>query len=147
MKSLRTGRDILNELDCQLGHSILNAQAILNEVKEARPANTPEEENTNVTLLKNAKRSLGMQDDQLAEQTLLTIPLLITWSLKLLTPSQEALMILLQDSDFGKTHSPIFPFFKGAKNLNVNFFQIGVDPPPSQNAIIFYTCICQSEVS
>ena len=124
MKSRRTGRDILNKLDCQLGHSILNAQAILNEVKEARPANTPKEENTNVTVMKNAKRSLSIQDDQLAEQILLTIPLLINWSLKLLTPSQEALMILLQDSDFGKTHSPIFPFFKylgkGTKNSKIS---------------------------
>ena len=90
MKSLRTGQDVLDELDCQLGHSFLNSQSILEEVKQAREATTPEEEKALVTLMKNAKRSLSMQDDAMAEQTLLTIPLLITWLQKLLTPSQEA---------------------------------------------------------
>ena len=68
--------------------------------------------------MKNAKRSLSMQDKPIAEHTLLTIPLLITWSLKLLTPSQEALMIILQDSDFGKTHSPISPYFEYLDKLD-----------------------------
>ena len=118
VKSLRTGRDVLDELNRQLGHAFLNSQSILEEVKQAREATTPEEEKSLVTLMKNAKRSLSMQDDPMAEQTLLTIPLLITWLQKLLTPNQDALMIILQDTDFGKTSSPITPYFEYLDKLD-----------------------------
>ena len=118
VKSLRTGRDVLDELDRQLGHSFLNSQSILEEVKQAREATTPEEEKALLTLMKNAKRSLSMQDDPMAEQTLLTIPLLITWLQKLLTPNQDALMMILQDTDFRKTSSPITPYFEYLDKLD-----------------------------
>ena len=59
-----------------------------------------------------------MQDDPMAEQTLLTIPLLITWLQKLLTPNQDALMIILQDTDFGKISSPITPYFEYLDKLD-----------------------------
>ena len=60
-----------------------------------------------MTLMKNAKRSLEMQDDPIAEQTLLTVNLLISWSHLLLDPSKDALGIILQKSKYGKVYSPI----------------------------------------
>ena len=45
-------------------------------------------------------------------------PLLITWLQKLLTPNQDALMIILQDSDFGKTSSPITAYFEYLDKLD-----------------------------
>ena len=59
-----------------------------------------------------------MQDDPMAEQTLLTIPLLITWLQKLLTPNQDALLIILQDTDFEKISSPITPYFEYLDKLD-----------------------------
>ena len=49
---------------------------------------------------------------------MLTIPLLITWLQKLLTPNQDALMIILQDTDFGKISSPIAPYFEYLDKLD-----------------------------
>ena len=112
VKPLRMGREVMDELDRQLGNAFLNAQAILNEVNRARPANNPEEEKALVTIMKHAKRSLEMQEDPMAEQTLLTIHLLITWSQLLLDSSQDTLGIILQDSNYGKEYFPIKKFFE-----------------------------------
>ena len=102
-KPLRTGQEVLDELDRQLGHSFLNSQAILNEVNRARPATNKEEENALVTMFRHAKTSLEMQDDPMAEQQLLTATLLISWSQLLLDSSQKDFMKILQASNFGKS--------------------------------------------
>ena len=69
-------------------------------------------------MMKHAKRSLEMQEDPMAEQTLLTIHLLIAWSHLLLDPSQEALGIILQDSNYGKGYSPIQTYFDYLERLD-----------------------------
>ena len=71
-----------------------------------------------MTLMKNAKRSLEMQDDPMAEQTLLTVNLLISWSHLLLDPSQDALGIILQKSKYGKVYSPIEKYFEYLDELD-----------------------------
>ena len=71
-----------------------------------------------VTMMKHAKRSLEMQEGPMAEQTLLTMHLLISWSQLLLDSSQDALGILLQDSRYGKDYSPVEKFFEYLKRLD-----------------------------
>ena len=94
---------MLDELDCQLGHSFLNSQAIFNKVNRARPATNQEEEKALVTMFKHAKTSLEMQNDPMAEQQLLTATLLISWAQLLPDSSQKDLMKILQASNFGKS--------------------------------------------
>ena len=68
--------------------------------------------------MRQAKRGLEMQDDPLAEQNLLTIHLLITWSQLLMESSQDALSIILQDSKYGESYSPIEKFFEYLERLD-----------------------------
>ena len=59
-----------------------------------------------------------MQDDPMAEQTLLTVNLLISWSHLLLDPSKDALGIILQKSKYGKVYSPIEKYFEYLDELD-----------------------------
>lgn len=73
---------MLAELDKALGHSFLNAQAILQEVNNSKAATTEVEEKNLFVLMCQAKRNLerqpAMQKD--SEKNLLTTNLLITWT-------------------------------------------------------------------
>ena len=61
VKSIGTGDEVLAELDKALGHSFLNAQAILQEVNNSKAATTQVEEKNLVVLMRQAKHNLEMQ--------------------------------------------------------------------------------------
>ena len=111
---------MLAELDKALGHSFLNAQAILSEVNNSRAATTQVEEKNLVVLMRQAKHNLESQPEmqQDAEKNLLTTNLLITWAHLLLESSQEALNIILQDSGYGRLYSPVEKFFQYLERLD-----------------------------
>ena len=120
VKSIRTGTEVLAELDKILGHSFLNSQMILQEVNNSKAATNQTEEKKLVVLMRQAKRNLEMQPEmrENAEKNLLTTTLLITWAQLLLESSQEALNIILQDSDYGRLYSPIEKFFSYLERLD-----------------------------
>ena len=111
---------MLAELDKALGHSFLNAQAILQEVNNSKAATTQVEEKNLVVLMRQAKRNLEMQPEMQkdSEKNLLTTNLLITWAHLLLESSQEALNIILQDSGYGRLYSPVKKFFQYLERLD-----------------------------
>ena len=110
VKSIRTGAEVLAELDKVLGHSFLNSQTILQEVNNSKAATLQADEKNLVSLMRQAKRGLQMQNDPQAKKNLLTTNLLITWAQLLMEPSQEALNIILQDSGYGELYSHIKKF-------------------------------------
>ena len=63
VKSIGTGDEVLAELDKALGHSFLNAQAILQEVNNSKAATTQVEEKNLVVVMRQAKRNLEMQPE------------------------------------------------------------------------------------
>ena len=120
VKSIRTGAEVLAELDKVLGHSFLNSQAILQEVNNSKAATNQTEEKKLVILMRQAKRNLEMQPKMQrdAKKNWLTTTLLITWAQLLLERSQEALNIILQDSGYGRLYSPIEQFFNYLEKLD-----------------------------
>ena len=61
VRSLRTGSEVLAELDKILGHAFLNSQSILQEVNKSKAATSQADENNLVTLMRQAKRGLEIQ--------------------------------------------------------------------------------------
>ena len=116
-KSLRTGNEVLAKLDKILGHAFLNAQSILQEVHNYKAATSQADEKNLVTLMRQAKQNLEVQNDPQTEKNLSTTNLLITWARLLMESSQEALNIILQDSRYGELYSHIEKFFKYLKKL------------------------------
>ena len=87
VKAIRTGNEVLVELEIFLGHTFLNAQSILQEVINSKTATSQADEKNLVTLMRQAKLNFEMQNDPQAERNLFTTNLLIKWAQLLMESS------------------------------------------------------------